>query len=223
MWDPPGAWLELKGGSEDNQPPSRSFKEQPWAEILAKSCQIVRLGDEDDFLVSLAERSRVGIEGPAAGAHQQHPVLGLQSLQELGQELGQALEIHLWKHQGERAVKGADSSGLMSWSWSCCLLQDLGFFTGLVVFDVFYWSGCVWWGINTSLISQHKQEDSASSHSLIPASVFVPVPFTAEFTALVIQRQEGNNQFKEGNPRFQLKEKYCRDPHTWWTSTGRKL
>lgn len=64
-------------------------------EILAKSCEIVRLWDENDLLVDFAERSHIGIKGSPGGAHEQNPVLGFQSPQELGQEPGQALEVHL--------------------------------------------------------------------------------------------------------------------------------
>lgn len=64
-------------------------------ETLAKSCQVVRLRDENDFLVNFAERSQIGIEGPAGGAHEQNPILGFQSPQQLGQELCQAFEVHL--------------------------------------------------------------------------------------------------------------------------------
>lgn len=171
------------------------------------------------FWKALQKGPRLALKGLAVVPTSSTLSLGFRALRNGGSILARRLAFtcSTRKRGEERVVNDADSSELMSWSCTCCLQQDLGGF--LVAWLYLEWAEevsaqvgrfCLLKiGLNTRFLLLVLWVCGSAFHYWVCCSSYSKV--------------EGNNSFKEGNPHFQLKEKYCRDLQTWWTSAGRRL
>lgn len=74
------------------------------ARVLAISGSVVWSGNQDNFLVNSAKRSKFSIERTVCGPHNQNPVIWFQEFQNFGKLLFQAFRLNLGERKKENNV-----------------------------------------------------------------------------------------------------------------------